>query len=406
MDSVPEDSLARTGAAGTTEQTRLLRWYSLASRFDPKLRPVNVLRDPTRLLRYARLARRGIRHYEPLLESVSGKRGRRRFSHYLRLFRRYGYSIDEYYRYELYKTSSDFEAAAYLGERRLAGLYYAAYEYLGIDVRALLDKVGFARACLEYGLPAVPTIAEVVQGRVIWGPGRSEERLPKADLITKPRDTKCGDGVCRWIWSSAGYLGASGKRVSPDALLDRLGEQSRSAPMMIQPRIQNAEPLRSLADGGLCTLRVVTSRPYDGVPEPQAVVLKMPTGSNVADNFANEGVAAPVGIESGQVGAAVSKSVEGMIKGETFSHHPDTNAPIAGLRLPDWKSTRDICVEAHSRFHAFHSIGWDVAITPDGPVLLEGNHDWDPIVAQQPGLSPLGKTGLIDHMLSFFDGRN
>ena len=46
-----------------------------------------------------------------------------------------------------------------------------------------------------------------------------------------------------------------------------------------------------------------------------------------------------------------------------------------------------------------------MAIMPDGPVLLEGNHDWDPIVAQQPGLSPLGKTGLIDHMLSFFDGR-
>jgi hypothetical protein len=194
-------------------------------------------------------------------------------------------------------------------------------------------------------------------------------------------------------------------RISFDSLLDRLDEQSRFAPMMIQPCIQNAPPLLSLAGGGLCTLRIVTSRPCDGAPEPQAAVLKMPTGSNVADNFANEGVAAPVGIVSGEVGDAVSKSVEGMIKGESFSHHPDTKEPIAGLRLPEWRRTLDVCVEAHRRFPVLHSIGWDVAITADGPVLVEGNHDWDPIVAQQPGLSPLGRTGLIEHTLSCFEDR-
>lgn len=392
-------------AVSATPRSILLRWYALAASFDTKLQTAYFLREPTRFLRYLRRARRGIRHYEPLLESVSDQGGRRPFSRYMRLWRRFGHSIDDYYRYGFHGLSDDVEAAVFLSERRLGTLCDGGYEYLGVDARPLLDKVGFASACGEYGLPAISTIAEIERRRVVWGPGRSEERLPEIDLITKPRDGKCGDGVCRWIWDSGGYLDASGERLAPDVLLDRLSGQSRHGPMMIQPCIQNAEPLLSLAGGRLCTLRIVTSRPYDGTPEVQAAVLKMAAGSNVADNFANKGVAAPVGIESGEVGAAVSKSVEGMIKGESFSHHPDTKMPIAGLRLPDWKRVLDACVEAHSQFPAFHSVGWDVAITNAGPVLLEGNHNWDPIVAQQPGLSPLGRTGLLEHILSFFDDR-
>ena len=274
-------------ASGATEHSSLVRWYDLARSFDPRLRPANLLREPTRNLRYARRARRAIRRYEPVLESVSGKRARRRFSQYWRLFRRFGHKIDDYYRYGLYDVPSDFEAAVFLSERRLETFCEGGYEYLGVDVSGLLDKARFATACHEHGLPTIPTIAEIVPGRVIWGRGRGEETLPKSDLISKPRDAKCGAGVERWIWSSGAYIAGSGDRLSSDALLDRLSEQSLQGPMMIQPRVQNSEPLLRLASGGLCTIRIVTSRPYDGIAEPQCAVLKMPTGSNVADNFAN-----------------------------------------------------------------------------------------------------------------------
>ncbi len=30
------------------------------------------------------------------------------------------------------------------------------------------------------------------------------------------------------------------------------------------------------------------------------------------------------------------------------------------------------------------SIGWDIVITPDGPGLIEGNHDWCKLVWQLP----------------------
>lgn len=31
----------------------------------------------------------------------------------------------------------------------------------------------------------------------------------------------------------------------------------------------------------------------------------------------------------------------------------------------------------HKQFYELESIGWDIVITPNGPVILEGNDDWE-----------------------------
>ena len=42
-------------------------------------------------------------------------------------------------------------------------------------------------------------------------------------------------------------------------------------------------------------------------------------------------------------------------------------------------------VETASLLHPENSsIGWDVVITPQGPSLIEGNHDWCKLVWQLP----------------------
>jgi hypothetical protein len=52
-------------------------------------------------------------------------------------------------------------------------------------------------------------------------------------------------------------------------------------------------------------------------------------------------------------------------------------------------------------FPGFPSIGWDIAITPIGPVLIEGNYNWDVVLAQQAGSRPLGGTAFPDRFLSW-----
>lgn len=56
-----------------------------------------------------------------------------------------------------------------------------------------------------------------------------------------------------------------------------------------------------------------------------------------------------------------------------YEKTPGTGIPIKGYQLPDWDKVLDLCCRAAARIPEMRFIGWDVAFTPDGPVLVEGN---------------------------------
>lgn len=52
---------------------------------------------------------------------------------------------------------------------------------------------------------------------------------------------------------------------------------------------------------------------------------------------------------------------------------PGSGITIKGFQLPDWDKALDMCRRAAARVPEIQLIGWDVAFTPDGPVIVEGN---------------------------------
>ena len=62
----------------------------------------------------------------------------------------------------------------------------------------------------------------------------------------------------------------------------------------------------------------------------------------------------------------------------------------------------ELTLDAHRIFPDFPSVGWDIAIAPTGPILIEGNHNWGAVLAQQPGSRPLGKTAFPNHFISWW----
>jgi len=88
------------------------------------------------------------------------------------------------------------------------------------------------------------------------------------------------------------------------------------------------------------------------------------------------------------LGPAVSKDPQ---LGE-FTHHPDSGAPIAGFVIPRFQETLEVALAAQSAFPEVPSVGWDVAITDDGPLLLEANLNWGIDIVQIVGRGPLGDT--------------
>jgi hypothetical protein len=137
----------------------------------------------------------------------------------------------------------------------------------------------------------------------------------------------------------------------------------------------------------LATVRVVTFNRVGAPPEILLATFRMPTGESRVDNFSAGGVAAPVDVRSGRLGTAVGKSYE--IEADV---HPTSGSPIHGVVLPDWSIAKALVIEAHKRFGELAFVGWDVALTTEGPVLIEANPDWGGELLQMPNRTALGDT--------------
>ena len=62
--------------------------------------------------------------------------------------------------------------------------------------------------------------------------------------------------------------------------------------------------------------------------------------------------------------------------------HPDSKTVFEGYKIPYFNEAIEMAKNASSLFYGFASIGWDIAITENGPVIIEGNDDWG-LVAHQ-----------------------
>ena len=65
------------------------------------------------------------------------------------------------------------------------------------------------------------------------------------------------------------------------------------------------------------------------------------------------------------------------IHGTKTNTHPDTNIKFSNFKIPMYEQVVKLVVEAHKHLYNMHSIGWDVAISENGPVLIEGNDNWE-----------------------------
>ena len=58
-------------------------------------------------------------------------------------------------------------------------------------------------------------------------------------------------------------------------------------------------------------------------------------------------------------------------------YHPDTNVNFSGVKVPYYKEIIDMAKRFHGYYYGIPSMGWDIAVTPNGPVFLECGEDWE-----------------------------
>lgn len=141
------------------------------------------------------------------------------------------------------------------------------------------------------------------------------------------------------------------------------------------------------------TIRVVTVLKDDKVNLIRAAVR---FGYNTeCDNLFQGGLAAPVDLQTGEIyKPAISK----IVATDLFEKHPITGQVLVGLIIPYWDEVVNLVIEMARRLPELRSVGWDIAITAEGPVLVEANITWCGNLIQQPH-----GEGVIPEILPFID---
>lgn len=193
--------------------------------------------------------------------------------------------------------------------------------------------------------------------------------------------------------------GVDGDRVlleqSEPMTFDELFQQRiGKRPFLLQAFIQN-DPVIAAFSKYLATVRVVNMVKPDRVWTPFAL-LKIPSGQSVADNYWRSGnLLANLDVDTGVIRRVVRGKGVAL---EELTDHPDTGQKLVGLALPHWHRLRELN-EACARLFAplrYHSL--DVALTPEGPVIVEVNIGGSFVLPQIGS----GRGLLNDEVLDFF----
>jgi len=346
--------------------------------------------------RIAREAWRAANTHGPAVRQLHGTAMWSQWLQMLWLGLRRGLDPESYYRFWLFRSDRRRRAHKYIQQHE-AGLLYrvlAVREAMD-DFYVTEDKRLFERWCREHSIPSVRTVAEFDNGGLVST--TPFVALPGRDLFSKPADSFGGAGAQRWRYSSSGcWYGTDGQVYDRSTLLDALAAQSRGRAMVLQVCLENDPRVAHLTSGALCTVRIITIRPPDGEPELVCAVYRMATGGSSTDNFSGAGLAAPVNLGNGRLGAAVRADPRLVIA--PVARHPDTGAAIEGTSLVWWREAGALALRAHSSLRAMACVGWDVALTSAGPVLVEAN--WAPgaRLAQAPSGVPLGETNFMRYL--------
>jgi len=312
----------------------------------------------------------------------------------------HGMDAQVYYMFEMYRAPKMKAAAAYLTRFETKnGLFKALNQLFPVDQQRspLGDKLLFSAFGEANQIPVVPILftAEggMLQARGKWASGAL------GDLFVKPREGKGakGTGFYRKV-SADQYLSEDGTFLSFAELSSEIAELSADRPLLVQPRLRNHPDLQDLAKNSLLIIRVITCLSDQRQPVITHGMLRVLCKLEKTWPL-NIELAAPIDLATGAMGAMTAD--KGKMALRWFDTHPVTGARVTGRTVPCWEEIKAVALRAHAACHDRFVIGWDIACTPDGPVIVEGNSFPDVEFPQRVYRQPIGETLLGKYLLYY-----
>ena len=275
---------------------------------------------------------------------------------------------EDYYRYGFYDQAKSWaEKSLYIGE---FGSKYWPWETNSRKFDSLFVRKSLQKSiAVDNGLPTPRLLMKVGK----YYPINNRETFIEAfGKISEPFILKIdggmqGNAIHLFEPAKNGFL-HKGEVVSADWIWDRF-EKNLEPGYIIEERVSNHPDIASIYPRSLNTLRLVTIRTRDGKQHLLPPYIKFGSGGSHVDNLSAGGLFAVID-ENGRLGIGMDEL------GNRYDVHPDTGEQITGRAVPHVDEALELALEASRVFGFMGTLGWDIGITPDGPVIIEGNTRW------------------------------
>lgn len=258
---------------------------------------------------------------------------------------RYGMALSDYLNYELYKRTAQ-ERREYVSTRTENSFYEtvspSAYK------KRFTIKQNFLREFKEY------TRRECI----VPGEESFEQFCDFLDknpcFMAKPYDGLGGQGV---------------QKVASADIADRQAyyNHCKENRIFLEQLVHQHPDMNRLCPASVNTARIMTFNDH-GKPEILWMGLRVGNGVNPVDNFHAQGMGVAIDMETGKLkGDAIDKD------GNRFAVHPTSGVTFDGFALPDFQKAVDLVLKGALESDKILVIGWDVAFSDQGPVIIEAN---------------------------------
>lgn len=263
-----------------------------------------------------------------------------------------------YFRYAAYRRSlSAGRACSYLPE---TALFHRLLPRVNRDTIDLDDKTSCKKILASAGIPQPALIAS---GDHRAGVSSAAEAVPLPDVLAH------GSGFGRVVVKPSRYSsGGSGVvivRPGEDGF-DLAAYAQRWGFWLVEEHVRQHPDLDVLNPYALNTFRVITLL-RQGAAEVLYVMLKLGGIESRTDNSAAGGIQIRVHPDGELDRCGYDRYLN------AHTRHQVSTVPFAGHRISRMGEVRDLAARCARLFPQVPFIGWDIALTPGGPVVIEGN---------------------------------
>jgi putative polysaccharide biosynthesis protein len=275
--------------------------------------------------------------------------------------------------------------------------------------KLLGDKEQCAAQLQTAGIRSIETLAILHQGEVL----NNNQLFDRRSLFIKPVSANGMRGCLALYYDyqqeqySLKGKTINGERIQlneKELIFDQIQQMLKSNRLLIQPMLENNKNITMLCHTeDLVTLRIVSGL-YKSQAQLVYAILEIP--SDKYDRWWLVNIDCESGLLTGAAWFNEMIEVEPGFEKYDLENYAIVVRQVEGKRLPFWHEISNMVTQAHALFNDVLTIGWDLAITPDGPVIIEGNTGWGVVPLQSVSAIPLLRSRLREIYLQRSTGQN